>query len=230
MTYKAFNNRPLTNWPVHCILRLDKSLPREALEPIKLEMEAALLHLDRQFTNRHLVGHPDALAYREHKSDEMGRLQRWYDRLLDKVQTGPMFLADPRAKQVIIDNLLHLAKLEGIEIFAICVMSNHVHMLLRTKSSEIVVPFVPFMERHKRYTGRKIKQLKLTEAERVWARKAFDRDVRPGRFWVVLNYILQNPVKIGLVDRPLDFCGMWVQPGLIENSGRFFPGVTDINT
>ena len=51
------------------------------------------------------------------------------DRFLDKAVEGPMHLKDPRAARIVEDAIL-FGIVERYELFAWCVMSNHVHALL----------------------------------------------------------------------------------------------------
>ncbi len=51
------------------------------------------------------------------------------DRFLDHAVEGPMHLKDPRAAKTVEDSILFGA-VERYDLFAWCVMSNHVHVLL----------------------------------------------------------------------------------------------------
>lgn len=137
-----------------------------------------------------------------------------YERMLHGISDGPMFLADPGAKAIVIDSWHHIAKQYDIAVYAICVMSNHVHVLLRANAEDAEIEFEILMERHKRFTGREINRLHNSKGRRVWAEDPFDKDVRPGCFTQVLWYILNNPKKAGITDDVLNFPGNWWDPRL----------------
>ena len=138
-----------------------------------------------------------------------------YDHILDNMNEGPAFLADAKAKRCIIESWLHLAKTDRLEIYAISVMSNHVHVLLAYAEPRGFVDIHKLFARHKRFTATVINQLQNKKGRKVWAATVFDRDVRPGGFQNVLWYILNNPVKVGLTDDPINWNGNYVKPDLL---------------
>jgi hypothetical protein len=123
-----------------------------------------------------------------------------------------MFLSSPEAKRIVIDSWLHIAVQYGLVIYAISVMSNHVHVILCTEKEEAEADLLLIMDRHKRFTGNKLNKLQDAKGREVWAEKIFDRDVRPGRFTAALWYVLNNPKKAGLTEDVLDWCGNWFNP------------------
>jgi putative transposase len=64
------------------------------------------------------------------------------DRYLDHAVLGPMHLKDPRAAKIVEDAILVGAG-ERYDLFAWCVMSNHVHVLLMPKYQEVEEPESP---------------------------------------------------------------------------------------
>ena len=54
------------------------------------------------------------------------------------------------------------------------------------------------MHRHKTFTNKLIKEA-LGLTEKIWDYGFYDRYIRPGTFWEVLDYVLDNPVAAGLV-------------------------------
>lgn len=135
------------------------------------------------------------------------------DAIHQAAKDNPMFLAKKDVAQVIINSWLFL-KEAGIYIYAICVMSNHVHLILRAKDEE--VPVGPLMGRHKSFTAHKINDLLERGEQGGWNRTYFDRRIRTGKFNAVMWYVLNNPVKAGLVSDWRDWPGTYLNPDFDE--------------
>jgi len=97
---------------------------------------------------------------------------------------------------------------EFYELFAAVVMPNHVHVLLQPR---------PGMEASRIWKGikgasaRKINQARGTKGH-IWDEERFDRIVRDEEdLKVKINYILNNPVKAGLVKNGLEYEGMYIK-------------------
>ncbi len=141
-------------------------------------------------------------------------------------------------KDIVIEALRFCQQNKGMEIFAWCIMTNHVHLIFR--SSEGRKPEL-LLGDFKRYTSKKIVQAirdNPAESRRDWLleqfKKAADRstNVTNFQFWrhdnmpielwsnkVIeekLNYVHYNPVVEGLVFRPEDY----VYSSAIDYSGE----------
>ncbi len=206
-------NRPISNTPVHLSYRLFGSVAKGRLKSLQEDYEAQVDELQQR---RNLKSdHPAALNYLEfttlYTALQLRNFLR-YDSLLDAAADGPMFLSSCEAKQIIIDSWLHIAKQYQLIVYAISVMSNHVHVLLCTEKEEAEVDLEMVMERHKKFAGNQLNKLQHVKGRRVWAEKVFDRDVREGRFTSALWYVLNNPKKAGLTENVLTWCGNWFNP------------------
>ncbi|MEL7161911.1 MAG: hypothetical protein AAFN92_14210 [Bacteroidota bacterium] len=210
-------NHPLTTQPVHLSYRLRGSIPGIKLERLGQDYRTAKLSLNRHFTLRER--HKDSLRYPEYER-QLAVIRREYflrhDRLLDQVKTGPRFLESAAAKKIVLDSWAFLARDVNLVIYAISVMSNHVHVLLRAAEEDACIPLRPLLYRHKHFTGLELNKLHKCFGRRVWHDKVFDGDVRPGKFSQVLWYILNNPRKAGITDDVLNWCGNWWHPQLWE--------------
>lgn len=123
-------------------------------------------------------------------------------------------------KDILVDNLAYCQKEKGLELFAWCIMTNHVHLIAKAEGknslSDILRDF-------KKYTSKAIfksitdndfesrremllKHFSTSEGIRFWR-----SDNNPVELWsnaVItekLNYIHQNPVEEGLVFRAEDY-------------------------
>lgn len=130
-------------------------------------------------------------------------------------------------KDILIESLEYCQAHKGMEIFAWCIMTNHVHLVFRSigeqKPEQILGDF-------KRFTSKKLvkaiaenpkesrkefllQQFKAAAAKtsNVSENQFWRHDNKPIELWsnkVIdekINYIHQNPVEAGLVSRPEDY-------------------------
>ena len=132
-----------------------------------------------------------------------------YDALLDAQDQSKFPLAQPAFARTILDSWMTLREREECRLYAVCVMGNHVHALLAGSRGAGEIPIGSLVKRHKTFTDRELRSLHEGNAS-FWDPNFYDRYVRPGRFDIVLKYILQNPVKAGLVKDWRDWTGTWV--------------------
>ncbi|MEK6151992.1 transposase [Flavobacteriaceae bacterium 3-367] len=132
----------------------------------------------------------------------------------------------PRQKYLLVNGLSYCQSQKGLEIYAYCIMSSHVHILCKAceghKLSDIIRDF-------KKYTSKKIVQniLDYPESRREWMLELFQRACmhlkRNQRYkvwqngyhaeiaysnWFIkqkINYIHNNPVVEKIVARPEDY-------------------------
>lgn len=117
-------------------------------------------------------------------------------------------------KNILIDNLQYCQQNKGLEIFAWCIMTNHLHLIIRAKEGfllqDILRDFKKFtskvlvkaIKENIRESRKEIllKQFVTPQGIRFW-----QRDNKPIELWsnaVIsqkLHYIHQNPVEEGIV-------------------------------
>jgi len=129
-----------------------------------------------------------------------------YEAALDKAH-GPRWLAELEIAEVV-KKEIHALHPDQYHLLAYCLMPNHVHLLVDTQD----IPDPPPRKNAVRYTalthalwllkgrtGHSCQKL-LGKEGRFWARESYDHVVRDeGEFVRVLAYIVNNPVKAGLV-------------------------------
>ena len=109
----------------------------------------------------------------------------------------PVFL-DIELGRFIIAQLLIIAQRFGFEVIAYCVMPDHIHFLLAGKGDDSSL--LPCLKQYKQITGYNWKHDRKHRT-RLWQEGYFDRILRdddPSEG--VIRYILENPVRAGLVD------------------------------
>jgi len=147
-------------------------------------------------------------------------------------------------KNIVIDSLHFCQREKGMEIFAWCIMTNHIHLIFRSSGTE--KPEL-LLGDFKRFTSNRIVQAIINnpkESRKKWLLQLFGlaaskssnvkhyqfrrHDNNPIELWskkVIkekINYIHNNPVKAGFVFRPedyvyssaVDYSG---EKGLVEN-------------
>jgi putative transposase len=128
-------------------------------------------------------------------------------------------------RDIIINNLDYCQKNKGLEIFAWVIMSNHIHLLIKSEQEELSNILRDF----KSYTSKKIiEEIDLcNESRKDWMLKIFkDAAFKHKRnsefqFWThenhaeyifsnkfleqKLEYIHTNPVRAGIVEKPEEY-------------------------
>jgi REP element-mobilizing transposase RayT len=138
------------------------------------------------------------LAYRHQKK----LFARW-DEALDNATTGPRWLGRPEISQLVADSLQYRHG-RDYDLDAFCIMSNHVHVLFtplaRADGSYVALPAI--MQSLKGYTARQANQM-LNREGQFWQHESYDHIVRnAAELRRIRIYILNNPVKAGLVSCP----------------------------
>ena len=123
-------------------------------------------------------------------------------------------------KKILVDNLAYCQKFKGLEVFAWCIMTNHVHFIIKAIEGHLLQDF---LRDFKKFTSKAILKAiaeNKRESRKVWLLKQFATtegnrfwrsDNKPIELWsdkVIdqkLNYIHQNPVKEGIVFRAEDY-------------------------
>jgi REP element-mobilizing transposase RayT len=130
-------------------------------------------------------------------------------------------------KQILLDCLSYCQKEKGMEIYAWCIMTNHVHLVFRSSTE---YPPQYLIGDFKRFTSRKtieaIKENRRESRKKVLLRcfeesgerssnctnhQFWRHDNRPIELWSnkvmyqKINYIHMNPVVAGYVFRPEDY-------------------------
>jgi REP element-mobilizing transposase RayT len=119
------------------------------------------------------------------------------DRFLDRALEGPMHLKDPRAAAIVEESLLFGAG-DRYDLFAWCVMSNHVHVLLTPHQELVKVTQVI-----KGYTAYRINGLHDARGRAFWQDESYDHWCRDEEeMFRIIDYIENNPVAAGLCQRP----------------------------
>lgn len=117
-------------------------------------------------------------------------------------------------KNILVENLKFCQINKGLEIFAWCIMTNHLHLIIRAK---VGFKLSDILRDYKKHTSKKIIEAikeNIQESRKEWMLQQFDTlegyrfwkaDNKPIELWsnkVIdqkIDYIHQNPVEQGMV-------------------------------
>ena len=152
----------------------------------------------------------------ENSKRKEGIFFAWFDQLLDNSPDVPKILQREDITEIVA-NALKYHDDKRYQLLAYCIMPNHVHVLIFPLKDENGNIFAPagITYSWKRFTSSRINKL-LGKSGNLWLRESFDRMVRDeeelGR---TVEYILQNPVKVGLVSEWNQWRGSYLWDGMI---------------
>ncbi|MDO9300962.1 MAG: hypothetical protein Q7T89_06240, partial [Anaerolineales bacterium] len=139
------------------------------------------------------------------------------------------WLSQPEIAEIIKEALLYRNGRE-YDLFAFCIMSNHVHVVFKPLESKSdwqsdlptssYTPLNKIMQSLKRHTARKANII-LGREGTFWQDESYDHVIRDnGEFERIINYVLENPVKAGLISKWEDwlwtFCKSDYQSDLLN--------------
>jgi len=188
--------------------RLNQSLPRSVLIDLQTEKEEFI----RKLKNTQDPVERIRLTYNFERY-----YYKKYDHALDKVLTGPVWLKNENIAQIVAQAMQYRHG-KKFELIAYTIMSNHIHIIFwlsedhvnsgskgdhEYMNSKYVVSDI--MESLKKFTARQSNAI-LNRSGKFWARESFDRVLRNQvELKRAVRYVLNNPVKAGLVEEPTDW-------------------------
>lgn len=175
-----------------------------------------LPHRDQEHLVQHLVFNlADALPRQYDGADDDQQRRTWIDAELDAGHRGEQ-LSVPANAQAVEDCLLRDHGVRYV-LAAWCVMPNHVHVLAEQWPGHDLSSIVQ--------TWKSVSAHVINKCERrrgpLWQREYFDRFMRnASQFDAAANYVENNPVAAGLVERAEDwrFSSAW--SGRATNAGE----------
>ena len=210
MTYREFYRRHLPHWqPLNATLfvtfRLAGSLPQSVMDQLRKDREAA---------KRKYVQIADKIQREKQDDlDDRRAFGRW-DEALDLYSESPSWLGQPEIAEIVAE-ALHYRDGKVYDLLAYCIMPNHVHVVFvgRTGSpsndtdrnvilaNEDPIPLQTILQSLKRHTARQA-NLKLGRQGAFWQEENYDHVPRDSQeLERIIQYVLNNPVKAGFVDR-----------------------------
>jgi putative transposase len=134
-----------------------------------------------------------------------------FDEVIAKSKEVPQILHRPDLTDVISEAYRYFDK-RYYELLSYCIMPNHVHVLILPllKSDVPVVTLAHINYSWKRYTANKINKI-LNRRGSLWQAESYDHLIKDdNEFYHTLEYIIDNPVKAGLVKSWDEWYGTWI--------------------
>ena len=194
-------------YPLFVTIRLADSLPLEILAELKEQRE------------RELNSRPNISA-----SDRYDIEKRYFgrfDKYLDRCEHGPRWLEREEIARIVMDKILDLDK-SRYDLYTCSIMPNHAHLLFdslvadqsKHKGMSAKYPVTETLRLLKGSTARSC-NLSLKRNGRFWHHESYDRFVRDEQeLERIIKYILNNPVKAGLVKKWTDWKFTYINPEL----------------
>ncbi|MEN9563618.1 MAG: hypothetical protein RIR73_1862 [Chloroflexota bacterium] len=204
----------LPNATYFITFRLASSLPVEVWKKLKEGYEQEKRSLTTKFTGTKL-------------HEELYKVQKRhfarFDELLESNKESPRWLAYPQFADIV-QREIHALNHEYYNLHAYCLMSNHCHVLI--DQQDIQKPSAPIdgkpytslshaMRLLKGRTGYACAKL-LGRKGAFWQHESYDHVVRDEKeFTRILDYIVNNPVKAGLIEKWQDWSYTYINPNLL---------------
>ena len=172
--------------------RLAGSIPKAVFERLKADAEER----ERQIRQTAVSSQLPRFLYEEHK-----RQFARYDKVLDQAKHGPQWLRQPEIATIVV-NGLHFLDGDVYDLDSFSVMSNHAHVVFRPleKENGSYHALQKIMHSLKRHTARQANKI-LGRQGSFWQHESYDHVVRNRGEWErIVAYVLNNPVKAGLVE------------------------------
>jgi REP-associated tyrosine transposase len=124
---------------------------------------------------------------------------------------------DTSVASMVVDQVLRSAKRFEFDVFAYCVMPDHVHLLVHGRTDR--ADLHRFVKRVKQSSGQTYAR---SMKESLWQDSFYDHVVRPEENLAgIACYIIKNPVRAGLVASPMEYpfvgSGTWSIEELLKS-------------
>lgn len=214
--------------------RLDGSIPESVLEQWRSEKKQLEMTLLRWAAIAPVGTVPDPEEVATEKLKFYRRWFKKFEDLLDRAATGPTWLKEERVA-AIVDDALQYRNGTVYQLDAYCIMPNHVHAvfapllteelareladkaiqrrraaqnqpgIIDLEQEKIQFVLASIMQSLKGWTAHQC-NLALGKKGQFWQHESFDHVVRNQAEWErVVNYVVNNPVKAGLVENWQDW-------------------------
>lgn len=200
-----FYRRKLPHWQPEGAMyfitfRLANSLPTQVIRDLEEQRERERQAIRFGFSSAQLQ---DELYKLDKKY--FGHFDPWLDRC---VEESPRWLAEEKVAQITADEL-HALDGERYRLIAHCLMSNHGHVVIDTAEHSfrpahigVTAPY-PLVDTLKLLKGRTARYCNqaLERSGKFWHHESYDHVIRDqGEYERIVWYVLNNPVKAGLVE------------------------------
>ncbi len=136
-----------------------------------------------------------------------------FEDVLDRALHSHMWLRIPYIASVVAE-AIHYRDVSVYELYAFCIMPNHVHLLVGVQRSD--TSLYKILQSLKAFTARKCNTLLHREGA-FWQHESYDHIVRDdAELTRIVEYLMNNPVKAGLCKEWQDWPWTYVKTELLE--------------
>lgn len=217
------------NGTLFVTFRLADSIPKSTVRCYKAKrdwLKDQLRRVERISAETRSVGHESWVNQLEQLN------QDWFlkcEDILHREASGPAWMRDGRVADKVAENL-HQLDGDEYRLDAFSVMSNHVHTVFRPlitneqmeeilQSHDNGLAQIPALSKIMHtLKGRSARECNviLDRSGSFWEHESFDHVLRNGTFDKTIRYVLDNPVKIGVVRNWEDYRWNYCRPELIK--------------
>ncbi len=202
----------------HVVFRLAGSLPKEVVVELRNESEATRRRLERikdEKEKERLLNEHEWIYFKK------------FDALLDRGTFGPTWLKQPQIAITVKEDL-HCRDGKECDLLAYSIMPNHVHVVFELVGQDSsraeengraetrpTFPVTNLLRLIKGSTARTCNDL-LYRSGAFWQHESYDHVIRSSQeLERTIWYVLNNPVKAGLVNSWKGWEWTYCKPGLI---------------
>ncbi len=195
--------------------RLANSLPQEIIEKLKIKKEK---------NYKLIAGIKNQKIKKEKYSESKSQYFELFDDALEKFSNGPYWLSQSNIAKIILDSI-HFRNSKVYHLFAFTIMPNHIHVIFKpivgqfgklsykTKNEKYILGNI--MGSFKRHTAKECNII-LKRTGQFWQHENYDHVIRNHQELInTVSYIINNPVKAGLVDNSENWEWNYYNPKLI---------------
>ena len=174
--------------------RLEGSLPKEVIIRLAQENENMISQIKLSDKSEfEKIGLID-----EQQRRHFGK----FDKQLDANSSGNHWLKQAEIAKVVMD-AIHFRDGDKYELICFTIMSNHIHIVFTVLNENINLYTI--LQRLKQFTATEANKI-LNRTGAFWQQESYDRVVRDAKeLSRIIIYVLNNPVKIGLVEDWRDY-------------------------
>jgi threonyl-tRNA synthetase/REP element-mobilizing transposase RayT len=127
----------------------------------------------------------------------------------------------PQARDIVLKSLLFMHEQRRYELYAACVMPDHVHLLFEPQIKEqdkegkpIFWSLTEILHSIKSFTAHEINEAQQTKGNPVWEKESFDRMIRgESDMEEKFHYICKNPWEVGAAKHDENYRWLWTPQG-----------------
>ncbi|HHI87753.1 MAG TPA: hypothetical protein ENK03_02305 [Candidatus Cloacimonetes bacterium] len=135
-----------------------------------------------------------------------------FDDFLDKYSKSPMWLSNDEVASEVAHSI-QFQNNKIYDLYAYCIMPNHVHLIIQPLKRKVgeYYSLSKIMYSLKRFTANSCNKI-LKRTGQFWHHENYDHYIRDEKDYTYqMNYIIQNPVKAGLVNNSTNWKYIWIR-------------------